>query len=38
MAYWRFFWETLFYRPRYSDRAIEFAILGYHFRRIAQAC
>ena len=38
MAYWRFFLETLFYRPRYFRRAIEFAILGYHFRRIAQAC
>ena len=38
MAYWRFFWEHLLRRPRQFRRAIEFAILGYHFRRVAQEC
>jgi radical SAM superfamily enzyme YgiQ (UPF0313 family) len=38
VAYWRFFWGTLLRRPRQFRRAIELAILGYHFRRIAQAC
>jgi radical SAM superfamily enzyme YgiQ (UPF0313 family) len=34
-AYWRFFWSTLLRRPRQFPRAIELAILGYHFRRVA---
>ncbi len=38
VAYWRFFWGTLLRRPRHFRRAIEFAIVGYHFRRIAQEC
>jgi radical SAM superfamily enzyme YgiQ (UPF0313 family) len=38
VAYWRFFWSTLLRRPRQFRRAIEFAILGYHFRRVAQEC
>jgi radical SAM superfamily enzyme YgiQ (UPF0313 family) len=38
VAYWRFFWGTLLRRPRQFRRAIEFAIVGYHFRRIAQEC
>ena len=38
VAYWRFFWETLLCRPSQFRRAIELAILGYHFRRVAQAC
>jgi len=38
VAYWRFFWGTLLRRPRHFRRAIEFAILGYHFRRVAQEC
>jgi radical SAM superfamily enzyme YgiQ (UPF0313 family) len=38
VAYWRFFWGTLFRRPRQFRLAIEFAILGYHFRRVAQEC
>ena len=38
VAYWRFFWSTLLRRPHQFRRAIEFAILGYHFRRIAQQC
>jgi radical SAM superfamily enzyme YgiQ (UPF0313 family) len=38
VAYWRFFWGTLLRRPGKFRQAIEFAILGYHFRRIAQEC
>jgi radical SAM superfamily enzyme YgiQ (UPF0313 family) len=38
VAYWRFFWGTLLRRPHQFRRAIEFAILGYHFRRVAQEC
>ena len=38
VAYWRFFLGTLVRRPRQFRRAIEFAILGYHFRRVAQEC
>jgi radical SAM superfamily enzyme YgiQ (UPF0313 family) len=38
IAYWRFFWGTLLRRPHQFRRAIEFAILGYHFRRVAQNC
>jgi radical SAM superfamily enzyme YgiQ (UPF0313 family) len=34
-AYWKLFWGTLFRRPRQFRRAIELAIIGYHFRRIA---
>ncbi|MCW5555273.1 MAG: DUF4070 domain-containing protein [Verrucomicrobiae bacterium] len=36
VAYWRFFWSTLLRRPRQFRRAIEFAIVGYHFRRVAR--
>lgn len=38
VAYWQFFWGTLLCRPHQFRRAIEFAILGYHFRRVAQKC
>lgn len=34
-SYWRFFWSTLIRRPRQFRQAIELAIVGYHFRRIA---
>jgi radical SAM superfamily enzyme YgiQ (UPF0313 family) len=33
--YWRFFWSTVLRRPRQLRCAIELAIIGYHFRRIA---
>lgn len=33
--YWRFFCSTLLRRPRQFPQAIELAILGYHFRRVA---
>lgn len=36
VAYWRFFWSTLLRRPHQFRRAIEFAIVGYHFRRVAR--
>ncbi len=38
VAYWRFFWSTLLRRPHQFRHAIEFAIIGYHFRRVAQEC
>jgi radical SAM superfamily enzyme YgiQ (UPF0313 family) len=34
-AYWRFFWATLLRRPRTFRHAIELAIMGHHFRRVA---
>lgn len=34
-VYWRFFWSTLLRRPRQLRYAIELAVMGYHFRRIA---
>jgi radical SAM superfamily enzyme YgiQ (UPF0313 family) len=34
-AYWLFFWNTLLRRPRQIPIAIELAIIGYHFRRVA---
>ena len=34
-SYWRFFWGTLLRRPGQLRCAIELAIIGYHFRRIA---
>lgn len=34
-AYWRFFVSTLLRRPSQFRRAMEFAIIGYHFRRVA---
>lgn len=36
VGYWRLFWSTLLRRPRQFPQAIELAILGYHFRRVAQ--
>jgi radical SAM superfamily enzyme YgiQ (UPF0313 family) len=34
-TYWRFFWSTLLRRPGQLRYAIELAIIGYHFRRVA---
>ena len=34
--YWRFFCGTLLRRPRQLRWAVELAVLGYHFRRVAQ--
>jgi hypothetical protein len=33
--YWRFFWSTLLRRPGLLRCAIELAVIGYHFRRVA---
>jgi radical SAM superfamily enzyme YgiQ (UPF0313 family) len=35
VGYWRLFWGTLIRRPRQFPHAIELAIIGYHFRRVA---
>ncbi|HTX20875.1 MAG TPA: DUF4070 domain-containing protein [Candidatus Aquilonibacter sp.] len=35
VGYWRLFWGTLIRRPRQFPHAIELAIMGYHFRRVA---
>jgi radical SAM superfamily enzyme YgiQ (UPF0313 family) len=37
VGYWRLFWGTLLRRPRQFPHAIELAILGYHFRRVANS-
>jgi hypothetical protein len=37
VGYWRLFWGTLIRRPRQFPQAIELAILGYHFRRVANS-
>jgi radical SAM superfamily enzyme YgiQ (UPF0313 family) len=34
-GYWRLFWSTLLKRPSQFPRAIELAIMGHHFRRVA---
>jgi hypothetical protein len=34
-VYWRFFWSTLLRRPRQLRCAVELAVIGYHFRRVA---
>ena len=36
VGYWRLFLGTLIRRPRQFPHAIELAILGYHFRRVAK--
>jgi radical SAM superfamily enzyme YgiQ (UPF0313 family) len=36
VAYWRFFWSTLLRCPRQFREAIELAIMGHHFRRVAK--
>lgn len=35
LQYWRLFWGTLLRRPDQFRHAIELAITGYHFRRVA---
>jgi radical SAM superfamily enzyme YgiQ (UPF0313 family) len=34
-GYWTLFWGTLLRRPAHFSRAIELAVMGYHFRKIA---
>jgi len=36
-GYWRLFWGTLLRHPRQFPHAIELAILGYHFRCVANS-
>jgi radical SAM superfamily enzyme YgiQ (UPF0313 family) len=36
LAYWRLFWTTLLAQPRKFHAAMELAIIGYHFRAIAE--
>jgi radical SAM superfamily enzyme YgiQ (UPF0313 family) len=36
IAYWRLFVTSLLMRPRQFPKAMELAILGYHFRRVAR--
>ena len=36
VGYWRLFWGTLLRRPRQFARAMELAIIGLHFRRVAR--
>lgn len=35
-AFWRLFWATLIARPRKFRAAMELAILGHHFRTVAE--
>jgi radical SAM superfamily enzyme YgiQ (UPF0313 family) len=35
LAYWRFFFTALLRRPRQFTKAMELAIMGHHFRRVA---
>jgi len=37
VGYWRLFWGTLLRHPRQFPHAIELAILGYHFRCVANS-
>jgi len=37
VGYWRLFWGTLIRHPRHFPHVIELAILGYHFRRVANS-
>jgi hypothetical protein len=34
-AYWLLFWGTLLRRPRRFRMAMELAIIGFHFRQVA---
>lgn len=36
VGYWRLFWGTLIRRPRQFPQAMELAIIGHHFRRVAR--
>jgi len=36
LAYWRLFWATLIARPRKFRVAMELAIMGHHFRAVAE--
>jgi hypothetical protein len=36
LGYWRLFWATLIVQPRKFHAAMELAILGHHFRAVAE--
>jgi hypothetical protein len=36
LGYWRLFWATLIAQPRKFRAAMELAIIGYHFRTVAE--
>jgi radical SAM superfamily enzyme YgiQ (UPF0313 family) len=36
LAYWRLFWATLIVQPRKFHAAMELAIMGHHFRTVAE--
>lgn len=36
LAFWRLFWATLLIRPRKFRAAIELAVMGHHFRTVAE--
>ncbi len=36
LAFWRLFWATLLTRPRKFRAAIELAVIGHHFRTVAE--
>ena len=36
LAYWRLFWATLISEPRKLHAAMELAIIGHHFRKVAE--
>jgi hypothetical protein len=36
LEYWRLFWATLIVDPRKLHAAMELAILGHHFRTVAE--
>jgi hypothetical protein len=36
LAFWRLFWATLIVQPRKFHAAMELAIMGYHFRTVAE--
>ncbi len=36
LAFWRLFWATLLVRPRKFRAAIELAVMGHHFRTVAE--
>jgi radical SAM superfamily enzyme YgiQ (UPF0313 family) len=36
LAFWRLFWATLLARPRKFRAAIELAVIGHHFRTVAE--
>ncbi len=36
ILYWRLFWRNLLFRPSHFPRAMELAVMGYHFRKVAE--